>query len=87
MKRMSRKNQHKQSQKNQSQYTTNITVNKSNTSNSEQLTIKIKLTSDWHIGSGAGIPGDIDSLVQKDQDGLPYIPAKLLQGFCEMLVN
>jgi len=86
---MSRKNQHKQSQKNQSQNTTNITVNKSNTSNSEQLTIKINLTSDWHIGSGAGIPGDIDSLVQKDQDGLPYIPAKTLTGIlrdaCELV--
>ncbi len=86
---MSRKNQHKQSQKNQSQNTTNITVNKSNTSNSEQLTIKIKFTSDWHIGSGAGIPGDIDSLVQKDQDGLPYIPAKTLTGIlrdaCELV--
>ena len=86
---MSRKNQHKQSQKNQSQDTTNIMVNKSNTSKSEQLTIKIKLTSDWHIGSGAGIPGDIDSLVQKDQDGLPYIPAKTLTGIlrdaCELV--
>lgn len=86
---MSKKNKQKQPQKNQSQNTTNITLNKSNTSKSEQLTIKIKLTSDWHIGSGAGIPGDIDSLVQKDQDGLPYIPAKTLTGIlrdaCELV--
>lgn len=86
---MSKKNKTKQTQKNQSQNTTNITVNKSNTSNSEPLTIKIKLTSDWHIGSGAGIPGDIDSLVQRDQDGLPYIPAKTLTGIlrdaCELV--
>jgi CRISPR-associated protein Csx10 len=86
---MSKKNKLKQPQNNQSQNTVNITVNKSHTSNSEPLTIKIKLTSDWHIGSGAGIPGDIDSLVQKDQDGLPYIPAKTLTGIlrdaCELV--
>lgn len=86
---MTKKNKPKQPQKNQSQNTTNITVNKSNTSSSESLTIKIKLISDWHIGSGAGIPGDIDSLVQKDQNGLPYIPAKTLTGIlrdaCELV--
>ncbi|MEA5619868.1 RAMP superfamily CRISPR-associated protein [Cronbergia sp. UHCC 0137] len=86
---MSKKNKPKQPQKNQSQNTANITVNKSNNSNSEPLIIKIKLTSDWHIGSGAGIPGDIDSLVQKDQYGLPYIPAKTLTGIlrdaCELV--
>jgi CRISPR-associated protein Csx10 len=90
---MSKKNKPKQPQKNQSQNKTNITLNHSNTSKSEQLTrqltIKIKLTSDWHIGAGAGIPGDIDSLVQKDKDELPYIPAKTLTGIlrdaCELV--
>lgn len=94
---MSKKNKEKQPQKNQyqknqSQNTTNITLNQSNTSKSEQydnMIIKIKLTSDWHIGSGSGIPGDIDSLVQKDKDGIPYIPAKTLTGIlrdaCELV--
>lgn len=49
----------------------------------------IKLISDWHIGCGAGITGDIDSLVQRNQDKLPYIPAKTLTGIwrdaCELV--
>lgn len=40
----------------------------------------IKMLSDWHIGSGAGRPGDIDRLVIRDFDELPYIPAKTLTG-------
>jgi CRISPR-associated protein Csx10 len=43
------------------------------------FSIQIKMTSDWHVGSGAG-RGEIDSAVQRDQDGLPYIPAKTLTG-------
>jgi len=44
------------------------------------FTTQITMVSDWHIGNGAGRPGDIDRLVQRDQDGLPYIPAKTLTG-------
>ncbi|MCW6038924.1 hypothetical protein K4A83_22105 [Spirulina subsalsa FACHB-351] len=50
---------------------------------------KITMLSDWHIGSGAGIPGDVDRLIQRDADGLPYIPAKTLTGIwrdgCELV--
>lgn len=42
--------------------------------------VKVEMVSDWHIGSGTGRPGDIDSLVRRDADGLPYIPAKTLTG-------
>jgi CRISPR-associated protein Csx10 len=42
--------------------------------------IKLKMESDWHIGSGTGRPGDIDSLVRRDHDDLPYVPAKTLTG-------
>ncbi|MBF2072924.1 MAG: hypothetical protein IGS50_04065 [Synechococcales cyanobacterium C42_A2020_086] len=45
----------------------------------EEFTIRIEMTSDWHVGSGAG-RGEIDSEVQRDGDGLPYIPAKTLTG-------
>ncbi|NJL99422.1 MAG: hypothetical protein HC924_11740 [Synechococcaceae cyanobacterium SM2_3_2] len=38
------------------------------------------MLSDWHIGTGSGRSGDIDSLVIRDPDGLPYIPAKTLTG-------
>ena len=43
------------------------------------LTITITMKSDWHIGSGSS-RGEIDSAVQRDQDNLPYIPAKTLNG-------
>lgn len=55
------------------------------------LTLKIEMLSDWHIGSGAGRPGEIDSLVKKDHNGLPYIPAKTITGIwrdaCELLTQ
>jgi CRISPR-associated protein Csx10 len=54
-------------------------------------TLKINMLSDWHIGSGAGRPGSIDRLVQRDQDRLPYIPAKSLIGIirdsCELVAQ
>jgi CRISPR-associated protein Csx10 len=53
-----------------------------------RFNIQIKMTSDWHVGSGAG-RGEIDSAVQRDIDGLPYIPAKTLNGIlrdgCEQI--
>ena len=45
-----------------------------------QFLATLKLTSDWHIGLGAGRPGEVDRLVQRDHDGLPFIPAKTLTG-------
>jgi len=53
--------------------------------------IAIAMQSDWHIGSGIGRRGDIDRLVKRDRDGLPYLPAKTITGIwrdaCELLVN
>lgn len=47
----------------------------------ENLTFKITvhMSSDWHVGTGTG-RGEIDSEVQRDTDGLPYLPAKSLTG-------
>ena len=42
--------------------------------------LRFTMNSDWHIGSGTGRPGNIDSLVQRDADGLPYLPAKTVTG-------
>ena len=47
---------------------------------SNNFKIFIIMESDWHIGSGGGIPGNIDRLVQRDKDGLPGIQAKTLTG-------
>ena len=44
------------------------------------LKVLITMDSDWHIGSGGGIPGNIDSLVQRDELGIPGILAKTLTG-------
>lgn len=42
--------------------------------------LKIEFQSDWHIGSGAGIPGSVDRQVLRDSQGLPYVPGKTLTG-------
>jgi CRISPR-associated protein Csx10 len=55
-----------------------------------EFTITITMASDWHVGSGSG-RGEIDSVVQRDSDGLPYIPAKTLTGIlrdgCEQVAQ
>jgi len=42
--------------------------------------LEVTMLSDWHIGTGAGIPGGVDRSVIRDHDGLPYIPASSLTG-------
>ena len=44
------------------------------------LKFHLNMLSDWHIGSGYGRHGDVDALVTRDADGLPYVPAKTLTG-------
>jgi len=46
----------------------------------DSFTVTLTMLNDWHIGSGTGRPGDVDRLIQRDADGLPYIPAKTLTG-------
>jgi len=58
---------------------------------SQPFIVTLNMLSDWHIGSGAGRPGDIDRLVQRDRDQLPYVPAKTLTGIwrdaCELVAQ
>jgi CRISPR-associated protein Csx10 len=53
--------------------------------------LTILMHSDWHIGSGTGRPGNVDRLIQRDEDNLPYIPAKTLTGIlrdsCELVAD
>jgi CRISPR-associated protein Csx10 len=42
--------------------------------------ITITTITDWHVGTGTGLPGDIDALVRRDADGLPYLPGTSLTG-------
>lgn len=56
---------------------------------SEPFRIRLTMESDWHVGSGMGRPGNIDRLIARDADDLPFVPAKTLRGIwrdaCERL--
>lgn len=44
--------------------------------------IKYQVTffSQWHCGSGLSKGADVDALVIKDEDGLPFIPGRTMKG-------
>lgn len=41
---------------------------------------KIEFFSNWHCGSGLAAGADVDALVIKDQNGLPYVPGRTIKG-------
>lgn len=47
---------------------------------SKKFKLQISMLSDWHIGTGAGIPGSVDKKMMRDSDGFPFIPAKTING-------
>ncbi|MEZ6141679.1 MAG: RAMP superfamily CRISPR-associated protein [Zavarzinella sp.] len=55
----------------------------------KQFTIRLTMESDWHVGAGMGRPGNVDRLITRDADDLPFVPAKSLRGIwrdaCERL--
>ncbi|MEO3807198.1 RAMP superfamily CRISPR-associated protein [Nonomuraea sp. B1E8] len=44
------------------------------------MELRLRMLSDWHIGTGTAARGRAARLVQRDVDGLPYVPAKTLVG-------
>ncbi|MDR1371264.1 MAG: RAMP superfamily CRISPR-associated protein [Dysgonamonadaceae bacterium] len=44
------------------------------------ITYKIVFFSDWHCGSGLSSGADLDLLVIKDKNKLPFIPGKTIKG-------
>ena len=40
----------------------------------------LKFYSDWHCGSGLVGGAEVDDLVIKDNEGLPYVPGKTIKG-------
>ena len=42
--------------------------------------LRLTFDFDWHVGSGAGIPGSVDRQVLRDEEGFPYVPGKTLTG-------
>ena len=45
-----------------------------------ELAYKIEMLSDWHVGSGLDAGVEVDALVLKDENGIPYIPGKTIKG-------
>jgi CRISPR-associated protein Csx10 len=58
---------------------------------SQRFVLQISMLSDWHIGTGASGEGKIDSSIARDEETLPYLPAKTLNGVirdaCEELLD
>ena len=44
------------------------------------INITIRFFSQWHCGSGTSAGADVDELVVKDKNGMPFIPGKTLKG-------
>ncbi|MFQ3549237.1 MAG: RAMP superfamily CRISPR-associated protein, partial [Armatimonadota bacterium] len=57
----------------------------------KEFILNIKMLSDWHIGTGSGRAGSVDSLVRKDEYGFPYISGKTCNGIlrdaCEVVAS
>jgi len=51
------------------------------------LNYKIKILSDWHIGSGLDSATNVDTLVLKNELQLPYIPGKTIKGLIKDAVQ
>ena len=41
---------------------------------------EIEFFSNWHCGSGLAAGADVDALVIKDKQGMPYIPGRTMKG-------
>ena len=41
---------------------------------------EIEFFSNWHCGSGLAAGADVDALVIKDENGLPYVPGRTVKG-------
>ncbi len=46
----------------------------------KNIRYKIEFFSRWHCGSGLSAGSDVDALVVKDKNGMPFIPGKTLKG-------
>ncbi len=52
-----------------------------------QYILKIQFFSPWHCGSGLSAGADVDSLVIKDPQGLPFVPGKTIKGLVREAVE
>ncbi|WP_207400894.1 RAMP superfamily CRISPR-associated protein, partial [Actinomadura roseirufa] len=47
---------------------------------SHTVSLTLRMLSDWHIGAGTGRHGHLSRQVLRDEDRLPFVPAKSLNG-------
>jgi len=47
----------------------------------------VEFFSQWHCGSGLSAGADVDALVIKDKDGIPFIPGKTMKGLIREAVE
>lgn len=59
----------------------------SKTSKEYTVTYHLKFYSEWHCGSGLGAGADVDALVVKDKNKLPYVPGKTIKGLIREAVE
>ena len=45
-----------------------------------KTTMILKMQSYWAVGSGKGGGNEVDNRIDRDSDGLPYVPGKMLKG-------
>lgn len=53
---------------------------KHSTNKMKSITYQIQFYSQWHCGSGTSAGADVDELVVKDKNGMPFVPGKTLKG-------
>ena len=53
----------------------------------KDLSYSIEFHSPWHCGSGLSAGADVDALVIKDKDMLPYVPGKTVKGLLREAVE
>lgn len=46
----------------------------------KEIYYEITFHTDWHCGSGLAAGADVDALVIKDKNGLPFVPGKTIKG-------
>jgi len=48
--------------------------------------LEIELIDYWHVGNGRGRGSHVDSVVDRESNGLPYIPGRMLKGLLRQAV-
>lgn len=53
----------------------------------KQIKYTIRFYSEWHCGSGLGAGAEVDALVVKDRQHMPYVPGKTIKGLLREAVE